>query len=424
MPKELETVEASELDLSSKQYGFHFTNLDTRPNTIPEVGIIGKIGSNSTGALGGEAIPKPFFSVGLEGMLQTYNRTLNIALDMPVAGFNQEHMAYIPESAKTKSGNERLSTEEAFIFMKNYFGANTYLVFEAPRAEYEFPISQEQLDEINKQIRASKDYQLIDELDSLKEEGLDDISGLSKREISKLVRHDTLVYINQLRGDKVSDGLYDEVDYNEERLEWLIQPPNNTHTRIVVDNDGIHGIPIRPEGIRRIVSNGQKDTISAVRALFEKRDKSKPYGLRIPRQYDVGLIEAFLDYTSLPEDLSVEEKEAFFSTIEKYRNITYRSLRAEQKGVPQPEFTEEETEFLGDNGIARIHEIAEGITASRTAPEASINIETITSNAIATLDNGLVPIEDYVREADRTKRKIREERAIKSQGDSGYLKNE
>lgn len=423
MSKELETIEASELDLSSKQYGFHFTNLDTRPNTIPEVGIIGKIGSNSRGALGGEAIPKPFFSVGLEGMLQTYNRTLNIALDMPFSEFNQEHLAYIPDSAKTKSGDERLSTEEAFAFMKNYFGANTYLVFEAPHTEYQYPISEEQINEINRQIKSSKDYGLIKDLDALNGEGLGDLSRLSKQEISKLIRHDTLVYIDKLRGEKISDGIYDEVDYNEERLEWLIQPPNNAHTRIIIDNDGIHGIPIKPEGIRRIVSNGRKDTISAVRALFEKRDKSKPYGLRSPRQYDVGLIEAFLDYTRLPEDLSTEEKEAFFGTIEKYRAITYRSLRAQQKGEPQPEFTEEETEFLGDSGVDRIHEIAEGIVASRTIPEASINIETITSNAIATLDNGLVPIEDYVHEADRTKRKAREERNNSTQ-DKDYQKGD
>lgn len=421
MSKELETVEASELNLTLIQYGFHFTNLDTRPNNIPDVGLTPRIGDNSRGSLGREAIPKTFFSVGLEGMLQTYNRTLNIALDMPVSGFNSEHQEYLPESAKVKTGNERLSTEEAFEFMKNYFKAYTYLAFEAPHTEYEFQVTQEQIDKINEQILKSKDYGLIEDLKALKKEGLADVSNLSRKEISKLIRHDTLAQINELRGEKISDGIYDEVDYNDERCEWLIQPPNNTHTRIVIDNDGIHGVPIRPETLKRVVSNGNRDTISVVEALFQKRDKSKPYGLRIPRQYDVELIEAFLDYTKLPDDLSKEEKEAFFGTIEKYRRITYRSLRAEQNGKEVPDFTPEEAEFLNESGKTRIHSIAGEILESRTTPKRDINIETITTNAIESLDNGLVPIEDYVREADRTKRRAREEK-INQNGN--YFKEE
>lgn len=39
-----------------------------------------------------------------------------------------------------------------------------------------------------------------------------------------------------------------------------------------------------------------------------------------------------------------------------------------------------------------------------------ITMENATSNAISNLDNGFVPIEDYVREADRTKRKTLEEK--------------
>ena len=44
-----------------------------------------------------------------------------------------------------------------------------------------------------------------------------------------------------------------------------------------------------------------------------------------------------------------------------------------------------------------------------------VTMENATSNALSNLDNGLVPIEDYVREVDRTKRKTREEKAFHAQ---------
>ncbi len=58
---------------------FHYAQRKYTKKVFEDGGIKGFIGDNSKGALGKEAIPKPFISYGLEGQMQLFNRLLNVA---------------------------------------------------------------------------------------------------------------------------------------------------------------------------------------------------------------------------------------------------------------------------------------------------------------------------------------------------------
>ena len=401
------TIEAKDIDLSSKQLGFHFTNIDTRENTISTEGIIGKIGDNSRGGLGKEAIPKPFISIGLQGILQTFNRTLNIPFENPLEDFrDKEHEQYLPESTKRKSGKTIMTTKEAFQFLKRYFLANTYLVFEAGQTQYENEITQEQLDEINEKIKELDEYQSIQNLEVL---GDEEILKRHRGMNSIGIRYDTVGLINSIRGKMLSDGLYDEIDYNEEKLKWEIQLPNNTHTKIIETSDGPQGKPIEPQNLKRITSEGRTDAIAAVGALFARRDKSKSYALRLPHVYDIEMIEPFLEYIRFPDDLQKYEEDEFFKAVNKYRKATGKKLRVERKKskgyeLPEPQFSEEDIIYLGGNGILKIHQIADSIISERKMLGYTLPMDEIVRTAISNLNNSETSISDCISIVDSEKR--------------------
>lgn len=133
--------------------GFHFTskqNLEAILNT----GLQARLGANSTGALGRAVIPKPYVSYGLEGVLQLYNRFLNLAGEMPISCFQgQSYAPFIQDNIKKNGPNYIMSIVERFEFVRQYMENNVYLMFNSQTSQYEHSISDEQLVEINNTIK-------------------------------------------------------------------------------------------------------------------------------------------------------------------------------------------------------------------------------------------------------------------------------
>ena len=132
--------------------GFHFTskqNLEAILNT----GLQARLGANSTGALGRAVIPKPYVSYGLEGVLQLYNRFLNLAGEMPISCFQgQSYAPFIQDNIKKNGPDYKMSIVESFEFVRQYMENNVYLMFKSQMSQYEHSISDEQLVEINNTI--------------------------------------------------------------------------------------------------------------------------------------------------------------------------------------------------------------------------------------------------------------------------------
>ena len=71
----MESVDIRDIDLKNKTYGFHFTP-QTAEAGLSQTGLESRIGVNSSGKLGKEAIPKVFFSNGITGALMTDRKSV------------------------------------------------------------------------------------------------------------------------------------------------------------------------------------------------------------------------------------------------------------------------------------------------------------------------------------------------------------
>lgn len=234
--------------------GFHFTskqNLDAILNT----GLQARLGANSTGALGRAVIPKPYVSYGLEGVLQLYNRFLNLAGEMPISCFQgQSYAPFIQDNIKKNGPNYIMSIVERFEFVRQYMENNVYLMFNSQTSQYEHSISDEQLVEINNTIKnmvdengdsvVSKINDLNRKIKSLYRED----QAKNKNEIeAKVKERNKLVtdiwekskkMVDKKRGpllNEKDDPIIDIIDFNDEKLSWMNyeKNPHNAHTRIV-----------------------------------------------------------------------------------------------------------------------------------------------------------------------------------------------
>lgn len=128
--------------------GLHFTPQRNSPS-ISVTGLRPQIGSNSSGALGREAIEKTFFSNGIDGAMQIFNRTINVMGEIDLKSLQndkekREHLTVLQRnSPKT---NESLSIIEAFEYARRYMEDNRYFAFDLVEPTYERQIDEEQID--------------------------------------------------------------------------------------------------------------------------------------------------------------------------------------------------------------------------------------------------------------------------------------
>lgn len=127
--------------------GLHFTPQRNSPS-ISATGLRPQIGSNSSGGLGREAIEKTFFSNGIDGVMQIFNRTINAIGEVELKSLQidkekREHLTVLQRnSPKT---NESLSIIEALEYARRYMKDNRYFAFDLVEPTYEIQIDEEKI---------------------------------------------------------------------------------------------------------------------------------------------------------------------------------------------------------------------------------------------------------------------------------------
>ena len=332
---------------------FHFTanqNIDS----IMENGFEPRIGDNSSEKLGKEAIKKVFISYGLEGVLQMYNRLLNIAVDVEGQFLNtNSHRPFLPNTVDLNE-QRKLSVLEGLEFMRQYIENNSYIVIDCPITEYEKNISYDEMKTINKEIgnlrfEDIQDYlnfekvkqafsdgdidkfapekeqeileEYIDHIDEIidnaktdEEKAIAEKLSQIRSQISIAIRQYSLKKIDNIRGKMTNENenpLVEKCDYNEKNLKWIIQVydkdssekrgnPSNTHTRIVEGEEGLIGLSITPENLHVFSSDGKTYAtgIEFLRKIVPEVQKND----KIANNYDCDFISDFLAYVDLIEE--------------------------------------------------------------------------------------------------------------------------
>ena len=91
-----------------KNVSFHFTPMQNLDNIL-ENGLVSNFGDNSTGILGQSAIPKVYISYGLEGVMQLYNRILNLSQEGALEHFQgASHKPFIPKNLQGNDMNYKM----------------------------------------------------------------------------------------------------------------------------------------------------------------------------------------------------------------------------------------------------------------------------------------------------------------------------
>lgn len=135
-----------------RNIAFHFSPQRNITSILNE-GLKPLIGDNASGGLGQSAIEKVYFSYGLEGVLQLYNRLISASFQQEVGDLNGiSHKPFIPDSANDKLPSEHLSMIEGFEMVRQYMEDNVYFVFDAPITQYEHELSDSDLQNINQEI--------------------------------------------------------------------------------------------------------------------------------------------------------------------------------------------------------------------------------------------------------------------------------
>lgn len=303
--------------------GFHFTpkaNIDS----ILDTGLKPKIGDNASGGLGKESIEKTFISYGLEGVLQLYNRLVNASHEQNIIDFksNISHLPFIPESASAKNPTDKLSLLEGLEFTRQYMEDNVYFMLEAPVTQYENEVTQSDIDELNTLLSTatisgtdktikSEIKILTKQIDALFDSGVDKsdekISSLvqRRRELSIQLRKITLQELDKKRGkllNEHADPIMEQVDYNDDRILWYdqIAAPHNTHTRVIEDETGLHGVRITADRLKLFSTDGQTpaDGLDFLNAALERVTPEDTIAL----SFDCMLLQKLNEYAGLVKE--------------------------------------------------------------------------------------------------------------------------
>lgn len=357
----MESIDIRDIDFKNKTYGFHFTSQEAETG-LSKTGLEARIGVNSSGRLGKEAIPKVFFSNGITGALMTFNRIANIPADgkpnrNTVAMIAKDYYKYLPDRIKAfvpeeKRGLPSLEQEdinelirnldnngiytldycEAFEFLRDWMLDNMYTIFVAEPSQYEHELTDEDINDIN----ASRNSQILDEIETIDKSislstDNDEIQRLNaeRKRLSIEVRKQCMEVASQKRGAKLLDGYFDKEDYNEEHCIFGVQPLNNTHSAIYEDKT--LGKSVLPSDLKKASLDGKVDAVTIIQKLFEQRDMSEEYAMR-GSKYDVRLLEFFLQFLKLPQDLSKEAREDISQSIANHRNNIREILKTEKRG--------------------------------------------------------------------------------------------
>lgn len=357
----MKSVDIKDIDFKNKTYGFHFTP-QTAEAGLSQTGLESRIGVNSSGKLGKEAIPKVFFSNGITGALMTFNRIANIPADgkpsqNTVAMLVKDYYKYLPDRIKAFVPEEKRSLSsleqadinelirnlnnngiytldycEAFEFLRDWMLENMYAIFEAEPSQYEHELTEQDIEEINS-ARNPEILKRIKVLDkavelSVNEEEIQKMSE-ERRNLSIEIRKQCIEVASQKRGAKLVDGFFDREDYNEDRCAFEVQYKNNTHSAIYEDRT--LGKSVLPEELKKATLDGKMDAVTIIQKLFEQRDMSEEYSMRGSR-YDVRLIEFFLQFLKLPKNLSQEARDEISQSITDHRNNIRGILKTDKKG--------------------------------------------------------------------------------------------
>ena len=302
---------------------FHFTSKSNIESILSE-GLRPLIGDNASGGLGQSAIEKTYISYGLNGVLQLYNRLISASFQQclgDLSGFS--HKPFVPDSAKNKSPKDSLSIIEGFEMIRQYMEDNVYFIFNAPKTQYEYNISDEELERINHSISELSDSginivkqfgELNDRITELvrqnsqgnKEEILKLVS--ERNRLAILVREKTLPIINNQRGRILNESenpIMEEIDYNDERLIWINQmkAPHNTHTRIIENNGRPQGVRITKDMLRLFSQNGKNPAngLEFLKAMLDQVNPNDQIYLNNAKCHDCNLLFKFLEYVQLVE---------------------------------------------------------------------------------------------------------------------------
>lgn len=282
--------------------GFHFTskqNLEAILNT----GLQARLGANSTGALGRAVIPKPYVSYGLEGVLQLYNRFLNLAGEMPISCFQgQSYAPFIQDNIKKNDPNYIMSIVERFEFVRQYMENNVYLMFNSQTSQYEHSISDEQLVEINNTIK-----NMVDENGDSVVSKINDLN----RKIKSLYREDQAKNKNEIeakvkeRNKLVTDIWEKSKKMVDKKRGPLLNEknPHNAHTRIVKKDERWQGIPVNPEKMHVFSRDGNRPSngVEFFHDIYSRVQESDLTRLQTPDTVDKNLLGLFFEYVELVE---------------------------------------------------------------------------------------------------------------------------
>lgn len=350
---------------------FHFTSQRNIESILNE-GLRPLIGDNASGGLGQSAIEKTYVSYGLEGVLQLYNRLISASFQQRIGDFNGiSHKPFVPDSAKDKDSKDSLSIIEGFEMIRQYMEDNVYFIFDATKTQYEYSISDEDLEMVNSSIKDLNDsginiVEKFEELDDkIKDLVRQDSEGNKEKilrlvderdRLSLVVREKTLPIIDRLRGPLLNEEdnpIMEEIDYNDERLVWVNQmkAPHNTHTRIIDENGKTQGVRITKDMLRLFSRDGktQSNGLDFLESMLSQVNSNDKVYLDTSRCRDCNLLFKFQEYIQLVKKyklsgLLVTKPEETIEIGSKKRTIPERQvmdLTNIEKYPELPEFIEE-----------------------------------------------------------------------------------
>ena len=268
---------------------------------------------------------------GFEMVRQYMENNVYIVFDCPVGEFQRElsedEIDGINDSIKTEHGElyKRISTIDEI--SENLSNDKKSI----PEVIGKITASIEK----NKiELEAQKDPEKIKKLESkieIKLAAIEEISGLTEDDrkdflkrlsgeratLSNEIRAKTLIKIQEKRGSILcEDGkleyspddepILDRVDFNEDRLRWYdqVRHPHNTHTRMVIDENGIRGIQIGKERVGAYSRDGENPAtgLECFEDVFQKRTQADNLAIR----GDAPLLDLFSEYLKLVEKYKSE----------------------------------------------------------------------------------------------------------------------
>lgn len=190
-------------EVSLENLGFHFTP-HINFASIQATGLRPKIGSNSGGAFGREALEKTFFSYGKNGVMQLFNRLVSASCEMDMDGFrsDSEKAQYLLEYQKNLGfiqGEEQLTILEGLEYARRYMDNCSYFGFSAIEPQYTKTINEETVAENIMNVN----------------QNLDDLTGIYVED--KLTDLEKLFIIQKVEAE--IDKLKEKMKSNPERSE-------------------------------------------------------------------------------------------------------------------------------------------------------------------------------------------------------------